>query len=82
MGLSIFYSGSLADPALLPELISEVSDIAESFGWKINIFEGGYPEKDFDTPGFDPDDVYGLCVIPPGSEPVSRRSFESRSGNF
>jgi hypothetical protein len=70
MGLSIFYSGSLADPALLPELISEVSDIAKTFGWKVNIFDDEYPEKEFDNPGFNPDNVYGLCVIPPGSEPV------------
>lgn len=82
MGLSIFYSGSLAYTALLPELITEVSDIAKTFGWKMNIFENEYPEKEFDYPGFDPENVYGLCVIPPGSEPVSRRSFESRSGNF
>lgn len=70
MGLSIHYSGSLADPAMLPDLIMEVSDIAKTFGWKIRIFESDFPGKDYDKTGFDPKNVYGLCVVPPGSEPV------------
>jgi hypothetical protein len=70
MGLSIYYSGSLSDPVIFPVMISEVSDIAKTFGWKCEFFESEFPEKGFDSTGFNKEDVYGLCVIPPGSEPV------------
>lgn len=70
MGLSIFYSGSLANPAILPEMISEVSDIAGTFGWRIEIFENVFPGQVFDNKSYNPEFVYGLCIIPPGSEPV------------
>ncbi|KAF0202813.1 MAG: hypothetical protein FD170_1662 [Bacteroidetes bacterium] len=70
MGLSIHYSGSLSDPAILPDMISEVSDIAKTFGWRCEIFDSEFPEQGFDSSGFNMETVYGLCVIPPGSEPV------------
>jgi len=70
MGLSIHYSGSLANPAILPDMISEVSDIAKTFGWRFEIFDSEFPEQGFDNPGFNLETVYGLCVIPPESEPV------------
>jgi hypothetical protein len=70
MGLSIFYSGSLADPAFLTDMISEVSDIAKTFSWRYEVFDSKFPDQGFDSIGFNPETVYGLCVIPPESEPV------------
>jgi len=35
MGLSIYYSGTLRDPKLIDDIISESADIAESMHWNI-----------------------------------------------
>lgn len=70
MGLAIHYSGSFANQALLPEMISEVSEIAGVFGWKYTVFENEFPADVFGKESYNPLKIYGICVIPPESEPV------------
>lgn len=45
MGLSFHYSGSIAKPELLPELIEEVLDIAKIYGWKYSIYKTSFPNN-------------------------------------
>jgi hypothetical protein len=59
MGLTIHYSGTLRNPELLPTLIQEATDIAESLKWPYEIIE-----KDPDIP------VEGILISPEGSEPL------------
>ncbi len=70
MGLSIHYKGRLRDAVLLPELIREVQDIAEIYGWKYYIFNNVIPENQFSSEtSFD--EVYGINFTPTGSETIS-----------
>lgn len=39
MGLSFYYSSSIANPELLPELIDEIKDVAKVYDWKYNVYE-------------------------------------------
>ena len=43
MGLSIHYSGRIADKNTLPQLIEEVEEIATVHGWKYSIYEREFP---------------------------------------
>jgi len=43
MGLSIHYSGRIADKNTLPQLIEEVEEIATVHGWKCKIYEREFP---------------------------------------
>lgn len=59
MGLSIHYSGMLRSPEVLPSLIEEAADIAESLHWPYECIE-----KSADIP------VSGILIAPEGSEPL------------
>lgn len=69
MGLSFHYSGKIADPELLPDLIEEIRDIAITFDWKYFIFDRQFPENNFGNPGYD-ENIYGISFTPPGCEPI------------
>ncbi len=69
MGLSFHYSGSIARPELLPELIDEVRDIAKVHHWDVHEFEREFPEGAFGKDEFN-QDVYGVVFSPPECEPV------------
>lgn len=59
MGLSIHYSGMLRSPDVLPSLIEEAADIAESLHWPYECVE-----KTTAIP------VSGILIAPDGSEPL------------
>jgi hypothetical protein len=59
MGLTIHYSGTLRNPELLPSLIREAVDVAESMKWA---YEFIHP-----APGIP---ISGVIVAPEGSEPL------------
>ena len=70
MGLTIHYSGRITNKQKLSLLIEELEEISIVHGWKYHIFETEFPT------GHYPDEVhdgnlYGICLIPPGSEPVT-----------
>lgn len=69
MGLSFHYSGRIANPERLPDLIDEVVDICKTFKWNYHVFERQFPK---DTIGKDIHDqkLYGLCYTPPECEMV------------
>jgi len=69
MGLSFHYSGSIANPASLPELIEELEDIAKVNGWKYVIFERQFPINSFKKPEYN-EEIYGICMTPPNCEPI------------
>lgn len=69
MGLSFHYSGSIANPADLPDLINEVTDIANVYNWPFQVFENTFPENHFGRSTFN-NNLYGICFTPPGSESV------------
>jgi hypothetical protein len=70
MGLCIHYKGKIRKKESLPVLINELKDIAESCKWKYHIFEKEFPDST-DNQCSTLDELYGICIIPPGSEPVS-----------
>jgi hypothetical protein len=59
MGLTIHYSGTLRNPDVLPALIQEAVDIADSMQWAHELIEP--------APGIP---VSGVIVAPEGSEPL------------
>lgn len=69
MGLSIHYSGSIVNPDCLPELISEVQDIAAAYGWPSKAFNTKFPENHFGRSSFN-NQIYGISFTPPGCESV------------
>jgi len=69
MGLSFHYSGSIAKPELLPELIDELSDIAHIYNWKYNVYEPQFPENSFGKPEYN-QCIYGISITPPGCETI------------
>jgi hypothetical protein len=69
MGISIHYSGSIAGPALLPELIDEVRDIAGIYNWKFNVYERLFPENTFGIPEYN-QSIYGISFTPHGCETI------------
>jgi hypothetical protein len=71
MGLSIHYSGSIAKPELLPELIDEIQDIAKVHNWKYFIFDREFPENDFGKSDYHSEDLYGICFTPEKCETIS-----------
>ena len=73
MGISIHYTGQIADKRKLPQLIEEVQEIALVNHWKYHIYETKFPDEAYET---DVDDkhngkLYGIDFTPQGSEPVS-----------
>lgn len=69
MGLSIHYSGSIANPKCLPELINEVRDIVGIYDWPCKVYESEFPEMHFGKNTFT-NDIYGISFTPPGCESV------------
>lgn len=69
MGLSIHYSGSIANPDFLQELISEVKDIAAVYEWPCEIFNSEFPNNHFGKVTFN-NSLYGVSFTPPGCESV------------
>ena len=59
MGLTIHYSGALRDPADLPTLIAEATDISKSMQWPYELI---HPLPDVP--------VEGILIAPDGSEPL------------
>lgn len=78
MGISIHYSGKIANKQHLPQLIEEVQEIATVHGWKSKIYENEFPRT---TNSLTPSEtinksehdglLYGISFSPEGSEPVS-----------
>ncbi len=69
MGLSFHFSGRIANPASLPELIEEIQDIAKTYNWKYFVFDREFPENSFGKPDYN-EKIYGICFTPPNSETV------------
>ena len=59
MGLSIHYSGTIKDTALIDELIAEVADICQSLNWTFHVIKEP-----------NPDQLNGICFSPEKCEPV------------
>jgi len=70
MGLSFHYSGSIANPELLPELIEDIKDIAKVYRWKYNVYERQFPEDAFGKSGYN-QNIYGISFTPPNCETIS-----------
>ena len=78
MGLTIHYHGRINDKLKLPQLIEELEEIARVHNWEYQIFENEFPLKSISkgikkaaTPTKFDGLLYGILLIPPGSEPVS-----------
>jgi hypothetical protein len=69
MGLSFHYSGRIANPDCLPELIEEVKDICQVYKWKYVVFDRQFPENKVETTEYT-DRLYGICFTPPECEMV------------
>lgn len=69
MSITIHYSGYFNKKANLNDMIDEVSDIADGLEWDKNIFERQFPDLSLDLKNYNRN-IYGLNVIPPGSEPL------------
>ena len=72
MGVTIHYHGRISDKRLLPQLIEELAEISKVHGWEYRIFEPEFP-LDSDSSSDTKQDglLYGIWLVPPGSEPVS-----------
>jgi hypothetical protein len=70
MGLSIHYQGNLKNAKDLPLMIEEIVDIAKANHWEYFSFENEFPNARF-TPIPKKEDLYGICISPPGCEMVS-----------
>lgn len=69
MGVTIYYHGRIKNKALLPELIAEVEDIAQSMDWNHNVYATEFPEECTDGESYD-GELYGITFSPPNCEPV------------
>lgn len=69
MGLSFHYSGRIANPDSLADLIEEVEDIAKVHGWKYFVFDRQFPEDTIGKPDYN-QRIYGICFTPPNCETV------------
>jgi hypothetical protein len=69
MGLSFHYSGVIANPQLLPELIEEVRDIAGTYNWKFNVFDQEFPDNCCGKDHYN-QNIYGISFTPPGCETI------------
>ncbi len=70
MGISIHYSGRFNEHAVLPELITEVKEIAEAYGWNYHVHLQHFPRKMNEDGTYD-GKIYGISFTPPGCETVS-----------
>ena len=81
MGLTIHYSGRIADKNTLPQLMEEVEEIATVHGWKYSIYERVFPGLSSESATVSgaltnknevhDGKLYGIEFSPKGSEPVS-----------
>ncbi|MDO8929781.1 MAG: hypothetical protein Q7J86_15305 [Bacteroidota bacterium] len=69
MGLSFHYSGRIAKPASLSDLIEEIEDIAKVHNWKYFVFDRLFPENMIGKPYYN-QRIYGICFTPPNCETV------------
>lgn len=69
MGLSFHYSGRIANPASLLDLIEEIEDIAKVHGWKYFVFDRQFSEDMIGKPDYN-QRIYGICFTPPNCETV------------
>jgi len=69
MGLSFHYSGSIAKPELLHELIEEIHDISNVYHWKYNVYERQFPEDSIFKSDYN-DNIYGISFSPPNCETI------------
>lgn len=69
MGLSFHYSGRIANPESLSDLIEEVVDICKVYHWKYFIFDRQFPPNSIGKPDYT-DCLYGICFTPPECETV------------
>ncbi len=69
MGLSFHYSGKIAKPELLAELIVDVKEIAEVHQWEYTMYERQFPQGSFGKPEYN-QSIYGISLMPPGCEIV------------
>jgi hypothetical protein len=70
VGLSIHYQGNFKNAKKLQLMIEEVVTIAKANNWDYFIFENEFPNNAF-TPIPEKENLYGICISPPGSEMVS-----------
>ncbi len=70
MGLTIHYSGSFIKDASLPEMISEVKDIAEIYKWKYHVEEDQFPKNSLGKLSYN-NKIYGIHFTPPDCETIS-----------
>lgn len=70
MGLSFHYSGSIAKPELLPELITEVQEIAKIYQWKYHVFDSEFETDEFGKTDYN-SNIYGISFTPPECETIS-----------
>ena len=70
MGLSFHYSGSIANPELLPELIEEVLDIARIYGWKNSVYKTFFPNNSLSGIDDYSNEIFGVSIAPPGCETI------------
>jgi hypothetical protein len=71
MGLSFHYSGSIAKPELLPELIDEVLDIAKIYGWKYSIYQTFFTNNFLSGVYEYSDEIFGVSITPPECETIN-----------
>jgi hypothetical protein len=69
MGLSIYYKGNLEKASDLPSMITELIDISKIEGWKYHVYEEKF-ENDVFSEIIDTDNLYGISISAPKSEPV------------
>jgi hypothetical protein len=69
MGLSFHYSGRIANPSSLSDLIEEIEDIAKVHDWKCFVFDRVFPENMIGKPYYNKR-IYGICFTPPNCETV------------
>jgi hypothetical protein len=69
MGLSFHYSGRIADPEELPDMIEEVEDIAKAYNWKYAVFDRQFPDGSVGKPEYN-QRVYGISFTPPECETI------------
>ena len=69
MGLSFHYSGRIANPESLPELIEEIEEIVKIYHWKYFVFDRQFPQNTIGKSDYT-DCLYGICFTPPGCETV------------
>ena len=70
MGLSFHYSGRIANPDLLSDLIDEIEDIAKVYRWKYNIYERYFQENTIGKPDYN-QNIYGITFTPTDCETIS-----------